>query len=184
MAKKKNNKSYTKDLIYIGIRYLLLLLIVFSLPVIYKILLPITLYSLAFLLKIFYTVELNSNFIILNKERFIQIIPACVAGSAYLLLLVLNLSVKLDYKKRLYSIIFSVFALFILNIIRVFTLSILSFKNYFIFETLHLLYWYVLSIFFVIGLWFFCIKIFRIRKIPFYSDIKSILNSRAYFSLK
>lgn len=155
-------------------RYLILLALVFSLPLIYKIFTPLTIYPSAFLLNFFYDVAVNNIFII-NNEIFIEIIPACVAGSAYLLLLILNLTTPMNIKKRIYSVLFSFLILLILNILRIFTLSVLYYNEFVFFDLTHKLFWYAGSTVFVILIWFFIVKIYNIKDIPVYSDLKSLM---------
>ena len=59
-----------------------------------------------------------------------------------------------------------------LNILRIFFLSILTINNSQFFDFAHKLFWYLLSTIFVIGIWFLTIKIFKIKSIPGYTDIK------------
>ena len=172
---KKESKSNLK-IIFIAVRYIILLFSAFSLSLIYKILTPITLFSLSNLLKLFFNnVLLNQNFIIINSNYLIEIIPACVAGSAYLLLLILNLSVPMNLKKRICSLFFSFLILFILNTIRIFIFSILFYNNFLFLDFIHKFFWYVLSTVFVVGIWFFAVRIFQIKEIPVYSDLRFLI---------
>jgi len=114
-----------KKIISIALRYLILLIIGFLLSLVYQLFLPATYYSSYFLLKIFYNVSLSCNNIILLNGLKIEIVKACVALSAYYLLLILNLTTPMTKKQRTYSLIFSILSLFILNILRIFFLSIL-----------------------------------------------------------
>ncbi len=173
---KKINKNHKKPL-YLLLRYLILLALVISLPIIYKILTPLTVYFVAGLLKIFYQVFISGDIITIFPKTIIQIIPACVAGSAYLLLLILNLTVAMKWKTRIYSILFSVSLLFILNILRIFILTILLINNFQFFDFTHKLFWYVLSTVFVVGIWLLTVKIFSIKEIPAYSDIKYLIKN-------
>lgn len=143
-----------------------------ALPVIYKILTPLTVYSSAFLLKIFYYLSVYESRIIVYPRIIIEIVPPCVAGSAYLLSLILNLSVSMKLKKRIHSILFGITLLFVLNILRIFFLSILFIENSQFFDFTHKLFWYILSTVFVIGIWFLTVKIFSIKEIPAYDDFK------------
>ena len=170
--KKKIDKSY-----FIFLRYIFLLLLAFSLPIIYKIFTPLTLYPVAELLSLIYDVKITQNFILINSEKLIQLIPACIAGSAYLLLLILNLSTPIKLKKRIYSILLSISPLLILNILRIFFLAVLYENGSPFFDLTHKLLWYGLSIIFVIGIWFLIVKIFSIHEIPIYSDFKFFLKS-------
>lgn len=160
----------------IFVRYIILLLVIFSLPIIYLIFTPLTIYFSSLLLEIFFRqVLVHESTIIINSNIFVQIIPACVAGSAYLLLLIINLLVPMDLKKRIYSIFFSCLFLLVFNVLRIFLLIILYNKNPALFYLTHKSLWYFLSTIFVIGIWFLVVKIFRIIEIPFYTDMKYLI---------
>ena len=163
------------------IRYLILLGLMFSLPLIYKILTPLTIYPTIFLLKLFYQVSYLNSMIILNSKTIIYIIPACIAGSAYLLLLILNLSLPMSLKKRIRTILFSLTLLLSLNILRIFSLSILYDNSFRFFDITHKLFWYGLSTLFVILIWFYTVKKFNIKEIPIYTDIKYLSKKSKLF---
>jgi len=163
------------------IRYLILLGLMFSLPLIYKILTPLTIYPTIFLLKLFYQVSYLNSMIILNSKTIIYIIPACIAGSAYLLLLILNLSLSMSLKKRIRTILFSLTLLLSLNILRIFSLSILYDNSFRFFDITHKLFWYGLSTLFVILIWFYTVKKFNIKEIPIYTDIKYLSKKSKLF---
>lgn len=136
-----------------------------------KIFLPLTTKPVYFLLDIFFDVSLDGSKIILPGVC-IQIINACVSVSAYYLLIVLNLSTpEINLAKRMYMILFSFLLFLILNIVRIFVLSILAFNNSSVFNLTHEIFLYLVSIIFVVGIWFLTVKSFRIRAIPFYSDL-------------
>jgi len=175
---KKNTKSSKTSIPLVLIRYLILLIITLtSLPLIYKIFTPLTTYPTKALLSLFYDVVLNNVIITINNQTFIQVIPACIAGSAYLLLLILNLTMPMNIKKRIKTILFSFATLLIINILRIFIFSIWYHNKVPFFDLTHKLFWFVLSIFFVIGVWFLTIKVFSIKEIPVYTDFKFILKS-------
>ena len=163
------------------IRYLILLGLMFSLPLIYKILTPLTIYPTIFLLKLFYQVSYLNSMIILNSKTIIYIIPACIAGSAYLLLLILNLSLPMSLKKRIRTILFSLTLLLSLNILRIFSLSILYDNSFRFFDITHKLFWYGLSTLFVILIWFYTVKKFNIKEIPIYTDLKYLSKKSKLF---
>jgi len=174
IKKPKNQK--TKKHLFILIRYMVLLSLMFTLPIIYKILTPLTVYSTGYLLKIFYQVSINKDtLIILSKS--IKLIPACVAGSAYLLALILNLSTPIKAKKRIPTILFSITLLFLLNILRIFILSIMFIEESQFFDFTHKLFWYILSTIFVVATWFLTIKIFSIKEVPVYDDINYLFKN-------
>jgi exosortase/archaeosortase family protein len=159
-------------------RYIILFILMFSLGLIYWIFTPLTIYSVGGLLKlIFENVLIQGNIIVIEFENYIEIIPACIAGSAYLLLLILNLSVPMKFKKRIYSILFSFGLLFVLNVLRIFILSIMYANGNEFFDITHKVFWYGLSTVFVVGIWFLMVYIFKIKEIPVYSDVKYFLKS-------
>ena len=177
MISMKKRESSNKKSIFIILRYLILLIIGLNLYLIYKIFTPLTIYSVSFLLKLIYPIIVSGTMIFINQVITIEIIPACVAGSAYLLLLILNLFVEMRIRQRIYSILFSLGLLFILNVLRIFILAILLVNEFQYFDLTHKLFWYVLSTIFVIGIWFLVVKLFSIKKIPIYSDVKYIIKS-------
>jgi len=175
MKKKgKRNKNNFDDFLNIFIRYSVLILIALpGLVIFYFIFTPLTVYPVYFLLGLFFDVVLLSKIHILLNNIPIELIPACIAGSAYYLLLVLNLSTpKIKLKKRIYAILFSFAAFLILNILRIFILSFLAVTGSSYFNTTHTIFWYGFSTIIVVGIWFAEVKIFKIKKIPFYSDMK------------
>ena len=160
-------------------RYLILLfLILFSLSYFYKILTPLTIYPTITLLKIFFNqVSLSQNIIIIDSKTAIEIIPACISASAYLLLLILNLTTPMSLKKRICTLLFSFILLLTLNIFRITLFSILACYNFSLFDLTHKISWYFLSTIFVIAVWFSTVKLFKIKQIPVYSDIKKFIKN-------
>ncbi|MGV8151660.1 MAG: pacearchaeosortase [Candidatus Nanoarchaeia archaeon] len=172
MKKRKKEKKNMNNEVFIFFRYIVLLLLMFSLPYIYAIATPLTVSSTAFFLNIFYKdVVYSQEIITVNNCPKIEIIDSCVAGSAYLLLLMLNLSVPMNAKKRFFSLLFSVFSLFLLNLSRIVLLSVFFINKYAFYDFTHKIFWYFLSTFFVVGIWFLTAFIFKIKEIPLYSDL-------------
>jgi len=170
-------KLKNKKIISIIIRYLVLLILVASLTIIYRILTPLTIYPIAYFFKLFYSVSILQNLIIINSKTFIQIIPPCVAGSAYLLLLILNLITPMKQKQRIHSILFSISLLFIINLSRIIVLSFFVIQDSQLFDFAHKLFWYLLSTIFVVGIWLLTLKIFKIKNIPAYTDMKYLIGN-------
>ncbi len=138
----------------------------------YFVLTPLTIYPVYFLLHFIFDTTLSGNIIYISSH-VIEIIPACVAGSAYYLLLILNLSIpKIKFPQRIKMIALSFAVLLLINILRIFVLVLLLDSKYF--SITHELFWYFLSTIFVIGIWFSEVKLFKIKSIPLYSDIKSL----------
>lgn len=107
-------------------RYAILILAGFlSVQIFYFLFTSFTIYPTYFLLKLFFNASLTYNTILINSLP-IEIIGACVAGSAYYLLLILNLStLKIELRKRITMLLFSFLLFLIINILRIFFLSIL-----------------------------------------------------------
>lgn len=174
MKKSSIMKKSNKELFDLAIRYIILILFSFSgLWIFYFIFSPITIYVTAFLLKIFFQTSVMGDVIILKNHFLIQMIGACVAGSAYYLLLILNLSIpKINLKKRITMILFAFISFLIINLLRIFILTMIFFYGISWFPLAHELSWYVGSVVIVVGIWFLEVKLFKIKQIPFYTDIK------------
>lgn len=145
-----------------------LMLLIFSKPTIY-----LSYYSLKLLS---YNPILVNNDIIIN-QAVLTFIPACVATSAYYLLIALVFLTKdLKLKTIIYSIVLGSSLILLFNILRVDILVfiLLNFsKN--LFDTLHLFIWKFLSGIYVALVWLLLIKIFKIKTIPVYSDVKYLI---------
>ena len=166
-------KKISKQFLDIIIRYLILILL--ALPgfaIFYFVFAPLTIYPVYFLLNLFFDVSLMQDIVLIN-EIPIELIGACIAGSAYYLLSILNLSTpKIKLQKRIKILFLSFGVLLILNILRIFFLSLVFISGSSSFDIAHKLFWYTGSIIFVVGIWFAEVKLFKIKEIPFYSDIK------------
>lgn len=169
-------KSTIKSLF---LRYILLLAIglAFATPIFYNILLPLTIYPVYFILKLFYDALIYSPYIFVETIA-IEIIPACVAASAYFLLIILNLVTPMSKKQRRYSLLFSILSLLIINILRILLLSVLLIKEAIYFDIVHKVLWFGVSIILVVVIWFLTVYLFKIKDIPAYSDIKLLLKKR------
>ena len=167
-----------KDIV---LRYSLIMLLGFFISIFYFIFKPLTVYSVYFILKLFYTVTLSNNTLIVNNTE-IEIINACIAGSAYYLLFLLNFSTRnIKFKKRIFVFFIDSAALFLINILRIIILSVLLIKESFLFESIHLIFWYLLSILIVFLIWIFTAKILKIKSVPIISDflvIKKMITSK------
>ncbi len=169
----------TGDLVMIAGRYILLLIlgiVMYYSDVFYNIFFMLTAYPATFLLWFFYSTSISGSSIIVNNQ-VIELIPACIAVSAYFLLLMLNFTTRMDTAKRIFSIIFSFLSLLAINIIRIFIMCLLVMTNRVYFDVFHMLTWYILSVLIVVGIWFLTVYIFDIEDIPVYSDFKMILSN-------
>ena len=158
-------------------RYAILILILIpNISLFYFIFKPLTIYLAYFLFSIFFKSAILSNNEILISNIFnIKIIGACIAGSAYFLLTILNLTTpNIKFKTRIKSLLLSFLIFLSLNIIRILLLGIMFVNKSLLLETFHKVFWYLLSTIFVVAIWFIQVKIFNIKKIPIYSDIKTL----------
>jgi len=190
-----------KDWNSILIRYISLLVLgLGNLFIFYLIFTPLTIYPVLDLISQFYNTtllrgnptqacDIAANFFsflkniacmnttIFFKGYFASIIPACIAGSAYYLLLILNLSTPMSKKQRLKSIFFIMSSFLFLNILRIFGFALLyANKGFELFNIAHVAFWYFGSTILVIIIWFANVFLFNIKSIPIYSDFKFIIN--------
>lgn len=163
----KENKKVTN----IFLRYLMLIILgSANLYIIYKILTPLTIYATNTLLGLFFPTELMGN-VIHFHQSIIQIIPACVAGSAFYLLIALFLSLSdVNLETRTKAIFTAISTLFILNILRIVILSLMI-KNP-NFEMIHWIFWHIVSTILVVTIYILIIRFYKIKSIPGYSDFK------------
>jgi hypothetical protein len=169
---KKERGEKDRRICFLFLRYAILILVAFSnLWLFYFIFNPLTIYPVSFFLKLFFPANLTGTTIIL-KDSSIQLVRACIAGSAYYLLLILNLTTPMSLKKRIPSIIFSFSAFLFINIIRILIFSVLFLASFSFFNLIHLIFWYFLSSFIVFLIWIINIKIFKIRAVPIYTDLR------------
>ena len=171
----------SKKFFNIVIRYFILALIAIpGFDLFYMIFLPLTKYPVFYLLSIFNNpVILGNTIFILDKS--IEIVGACVAGSAYYFLLILNLSTaNIIYLKRIRMIFFAFIIFLGINIARIFLLSIMYLNDSQFFDFTHKLFWFLGSTLFIVVIWFVQIKNNKIKSIPFYSDLKFIYGKSSF----
>jgi len=181
VIKKKESKKYSNEFISLFLRYFLIILVAIpNMYIFYLIFTPLTVYPVYFFLSLFHPVSLSGAIISLSSLK-IEIIKACVAGSAYYLLFMLNMAVpKIKVKTRLKMIFSSFGVLLLLNIFRIFFLSLLAISGSAYFDITHKVFWYLLSTVFVVAIWFTEVYYFNIKEIPFYNDLK-FLYSKSVF---
>ncbi len=154
------------------LRYAIILAVsIPNLYLFYLIFFPLTIYTSYFFFDLFFDAILSGNSIFISNHFKIVFIDACVAGSAYFLLFILNLSTP-KIKHRGKSILFLFSCFFLLNIIRIFFLGLMYVNSSIFFDTVHKLTWWLGSTIFLVGIWFANVKLFKIKEIPFYSDFK------------
>lgn len=148
----------------------------FNLWIFYAIFTPLTIYPSYLLLKLFFNTALMGNILIINNLVAIELIKACIAGSAYYLLFIFNMSIpNIKLKKRISMIVFSFLSLLVLNILRIVSLVIVYMQKNSAFDVIHEVIWYAFGTLFVLGIWFTEVRIYKIKEIPIYSDIISLI---------
>jgi hypothetical protein len=173
-AKKRDARIYNKG-VFLLCRYLICIIISFNnLFLFYFIFTPLTIYPVFFLLNLFFKAFLVGNIITIGRN-VIRIGEPCVAGAAYYLLFLLHFLTPMKLKKRIFLILYSFIMLLVFNIIRIFLFSIFFVNSFSFFNKLHLFVWYFLSVLVVFIIWVSEVRIFKIKEIPLFSDIKFII---------
>ena len=163
--------------LWLFFRYILLIIIGLPGPYLfYLIFTPLTIYPVYAILKLVYSsILLEGNILVLNSHS-ISLIPACIAGSAYYLVLILNLATPMNLRARLKSLLFMFISFLFLNILRIVIFSALFVGGFELFDIAHKTVWYLGSTLLVVAIWFFAVYAFKIRTIPFYTDFKTLFS--------
>lgn len=167
------------------VRYLLIFLAgLANLSIFYKIFYPLTFYLSSFFLSLFgEVINFYAIKLIMFNQTAIELVNACVAGSAYYLLFILVLSTaNIPFFKRISMLIFSFASLLLLNVLRILLMGLIAGTSYF--ESVHMLFWYVISILFVVCIWFLTVKLFSVKEIPVYSDLKYLVDKTKQSKIK
>lgn len=147
------------------------------LPFFYFIFRPLTVWPTIWILKIFYNVTFHNLANISVQGISIEFIDACIAGSAYFLLFILNiLTFGITFKKRVFVFVFDAALLLFMNILRLVVLIVVLVNRPLIFGISHNIFWYGISTIYVVLIWIVTVFVFKIRAIPFISDAKFILS--------
>lgn len=142
----------------------------------YTIFTPLTITPVYHLFQAIYEgVMLFGENTIFIKGYYATIIPACVAGSAYYLLLILNLTTPMNLRKRLWCIAYIFILFLMLNIARIVLFGVLLVKGYPFFDLTHLATWYIGSTVLVAGIWFSAVALFKIRDAPVFADLGALV---------
>lgn len=162
----------------IFVRYLILVLAALpGLGIFYFIFSPLTVYPVFGMLKLFFDASFCTscgliNTILIDQFR-IEIIGSCIAGSAYYFLLILNLATpNIKIKPRMKMLLGGFLIFLVMNILRIFFMSLMYINGAPLFDFAHKFIWYIGTTVFILGIWFAQVKIFKIKEIPFYSDVR------------
>lgn len=184
MVKENKNKSGKEILLRYVVGAIVAIFVSFV-PIFYIIFRPLTIFPVFWILNNFYNVKLNglANMVVNGVE--ISFIDACIAGSAFMLLFLLNVFTRdISFKKRVLLFLFDCGLLLLLNIFRIVILVVLLLTNYNTFDFAHKAFWYVLSTVFVVVIWLISVLLFKIKAVPFYSDVKFLFSQRKLKNLK
>jgi exosortase/archaeosortase family protein len=159
----------------LAIRAILAILAFLLRDILYAIFSPLTLFFSFILLQSFgYNPAVNiATDTIMVYGHTLQFIPACTAASAYLLLVLLILLTKdIKISTRIYIFLLGSFLILAMNILRIDILIIILVKySKDFFNTIHLLFWKIVSTVFVAFVWILLSIIFKVKTIPVVSDI-------------
>ena len=143
----------------------------------YFIFTPLTIYGV-YLLLLSYGPAVVDIRMFIGNEVFL-FVEACIAGSAYYLLWILNfLSKDIKVVTRIKMIALSFILLYIMNVLRIVILILIA-LNYGSswFDVVHIVFWKVITTVYVAGVWIFIIKFYKVKSIPAYSDLKYLIKN-------
>jgi exosortase/archaeosortase family protein len=109
-------------------------------------------------------------------DHTLRFISACTATSAYYLLAILILLTKdMSLKKGIKIFITGSLLILAMNVIRMdILLVVLEEKGINMFQSLHLVFWEIVSSVYVAAVWIFMIKKYKVKTIPALSDIQTL----------
>lgn len=162
----------------IVLRYSLgILLSLKSLYIFYFVFRPLTFYPASFLLSALYPVQTVGMEKIIIGINEIDFVNACIAGSAFYLLALLNLTTSgISWARRIRIFFVGSVFLLVFNIFRIVLLAAMLVNSYYLFDAAHFIFWYALSIAFVAAIWIFSARFYRIKSIPLWTDINYMRN--------
>lgn len=141
----------------------------------YILLTPLTLHFSYFFFSIFVPSALIGTKIATLTDTF-NFIPACVATSAYALLaLLVFLTKDISWNERLQMIIYGWIAILAFNILRIELLLLTFFSLETAYDSIHLFVWKFMSTAFVVLLWLGLARLYKVKAIPVYSDVKELI---------
>ena len=142
----------------------------------YLVLSPLTLHLSYFFFSLFHPLSALAGNTIETATASFEFIPACVATAAYVLLAFLILLTKdISPAERLQMFVYGSLGILAFNILRIELLLFTYFRLNASFDALHLFVWKFMSTAFVVILWLVLARIYRIKSVPVYSDVKYIL---------
>ncbi len=149
-----------------------ILLCFIPISVFYTVFLPLTIKGTALFLLPYHPVIID-NLLIIRNYGF-EFIEACIATAAYYLLWCLVMLTKdIAVLMRIKMIITSFVLFLAMNIIRIIILILLAlYSTQEIFDVVHLVFWQLIAGVYVVAVWFFVVRVYKVKSIPVYDDIK------------
>lgn len=134
----------------------------------------VTIYTVYYLLHYFNPIMI-SNLLIVKTSKF-EFVDACIVPYAYYFFWVLCLFTKdIILKTRIKMIVYGFAMIFVMNILRIIFVIWLDINYGLIwFNIIHMFIWHFISGVYVALVWIILVKIYKIKSIPFYSDIKEL----------
>jgi exosortase/archaeosortase family protein len=167
-----------REVLSLVVRYgLLVVLGLGNLFMFYKIFTPLTVWPVFWVLDLIYGASLSNGSEIMFNGIKVLIIAACVAGAAYYLLLILNLTTRMKMEKRMKSLLFLFGAFLLVNIFRIIVFALLFALGFEYFNLAHEILWHFGSTVLLVVIWFVNVWIFGIKEIPVLGDVKRIVSS-------
>lgn len=142
---------------------------------------PLTIYAV-YLILFSYSPIIIERTMSINNIGF-NFVEACIATYAYLFLWGLCMLTKgINVKARTKIIIYGFLLIFAMNIFRIILLIILAVNyGFHWFNLVHLFFWKFLSGVYVALVWIFFVKIYKIKAIPIYDDLKTLYKASYFF---
>lgn len=164
------------SVVSVAVRWLAAMMVVLSSSVVYFLLTYPTISLSSVLVKMVHPGAVVSGTVLSIDGVAVEFIRACIAPSAYVLLIVLLLLTPgLSFKTFFAAMLSGVALLLVLNVVRIFVLiELLVVKGVNYFQAVHLLFWMLLSSVAVALVWIFLVHRFTIRQIPVYDDLVTV----------
>ena len=160
----------------LSLRYGCALLVALLYPFFSFVLSPLTVYASFYLLSLFYDASLSGNILVINNVSFV-FIAACTAALAHVLLAELIFVTKgISFAMGMRLFILGSVTIFLMNLVRILLLVAVYFtfgENYF--DAVHIFFWQFVSTIFVALVWIVLVEVYKIKTIPLYSDIRTVL---------
>ncbi|MSS74700.1 pacearchaeosortase [Candidatus Pacearchaeota archaeon] len=160
------------------LRYGLILVIgIYALAPLYWFLTPLTVFGTYLALSLVSHTTLLAETSLVFKGEYIALVPACIAGAAYYLLLICACTIPISWKERGKLIATSFGIFFLVNLLRILLATYLATSNQSLFDATHALFWYAGSTLIVIACWFGTATYYDIKEIPILTDIQNLIKA-------